>query len=90
MVSVIATNLKNRREYRDLCDLFDKADSSGDGRVSLPEFMAACDHYGVNITEEDVEGFASIAKYGEVILYPLIYSRSTNNVLVIFTGKIVI
>lgn len=29
MVSVIAANIKNRREYRDLCDLFDKADSSG-------------------------------------------------------------
>ena len=46
MVSVVAGSLRNRREYRVLCDLFDAADSSGDGRVSLAEFVAVCDHYG--------------------------------------------
>ena len=66
MVSVIASNIKNRREYRDLCDLFDRTDSSGDGRLSLAEFMAACNHCGVTITEEELAGFASIAKNGEV------------------------
>ena len=66
MVSVIASNIKNRREYRDLCDLFDRTDSSGDGRVTLAEFMAACNQCGVVITEEELSGFASIAKNGEV------------------------
>ena len=68
MVSVIASNIKNRREYRDLCDLFDRTDSSGDGRLSLAEFMAACNHCGVTITEEELAGFASIAKNGEVTM----------------------
>ena len=66
MVSVIASNIKNRREYRDLCELFDRTDSSGDGRVTLAEFMAACNQCGVIITEEELSGFASIAKNGEV------------------------
>ena len=66
MVSVIASNIKNRREYRDLCELFDRTDSSGDGRVSLTEFISACNHCGVIITEEEISGFASIAKNGEV------------------------
>ena len=66
MVSVIATNIKNRREYRALCELFDRTDSSGDGRVTLDEFMTACKQYGVIITEEELAGFASVAKNGEV------------------------
>ena len=67
MVSVIAANIKNRREYRTLCELFDKVDTSGDGRVDLEEFTKACKVYGIALSTEDVDGFKSIASSnGEV------------------------
>ena len=37
MVSVIASHMRNRREYKTLTELFDKADVSRDGAVSLEE-----------------------------------------------------
>lgn len=37
MVSVIASHMRNRREYKTLTELFDRADVSGDGAVSLEE-----------------------------------------------------
>ena len=37
MVSVIASHMRNRREYKALTELFDKADVSRDGSVSLEE-----------------------------------------------------
>ena len=67
MVSVIAKNIRNRRQHRGgsqaehfgsesisvvllhnylssaLCELFDKADTSGDGTISLEEYMVICD-----------------------------------------------
>ena len=39
MVSVIAAHMRNRREYKTLTELFDKADVSGDGAVTMEEYM---------------------------------------------------
>ena len=66
MVSVIASNIKNRREYRTLCELFDKVDTSGDGRVDLEEFTKACKNHAVTLSKDDLDGFSSIASNGEV------------------------
>ena len=50
-----------------LCELFDKADTSGDGKVSLEEFVTMCDQYGVKLMEEEVEEFTTLSnKSGEV------------------------
>ena len=35
--------------------MFDKADVSGDGKVSLDEFMAMCDEFGVQLSEKGKE-----------------------------------
>ena len=43
-----------------LCDLFVKADTDGDGRVSYQEFMAICNDYGVQLSETGKEELASI------------------------------
>ena len=67
MVSVIASKIRNQREYRELCDLFEMADSSGDGRVDLKEFLTACKQYGVEVTEDEISDFSSICVHGEVI-----------------------
>ena len=66
MVSVIASKIRNRREYRELCDLFEMADSSGDGRVDLQEFLTVCKQYGIEVSQDEVSDFTSISVKGEV------------------------
>ena len=82
MVSVIAKNIRNRRQHKGLvkywtqscndvlaalCELFDKADTGGDGTISIAEYVAMCDEYGVELTEEHLEGVRAIANdSGEV------------------------
>ena len=44
-----------------LCELFDKADTGGDGTISIQEYIAMCDEYGVELTEEHLEGVRAIA-----------------------------
>ena len=34
-----------------LCELFDKADTGGDGTISIQEYIAMCDEYGIAINE---------------------------------------
>ena len=72
MVSVIAAHMRNRREYKTLTDLFDKADVSGDGAVTLEEFMDVAKHFGIKLTEEELNGFVNIAKKGKVRISHLI------------------
>ena len=38
-----------------LTELFEKADTTGDGKVSLEEFTAICTEYGVELSEEGKE-----------------------------------
>ena len=82
MVSVIAKNIRNRRQHRGqsvtnlalstpsyaaLCELFDKTDTGGDGTISLKEYMAMCDEYGIELTDEHINDVKSISNdHGEV------------------------
>ena len=45
MVSVIASHMKSRREYKTLTELFDRADVSGDGAVTLEEVYIVLDDF---------------------------------------------
>ena len=50
-----------------LCELFDKADTGGDGTISIPEYIAMCDEYGIDITDEHIDSVKAIAnENGEV------------------------
>ena len=50
-----------------LCELFDKADTGGDGTISIPEYIAMCDEYGIEINEEHINSVKAIAnENGEV------------------------
>ena len=50
-----------------LCELFDKADTGGDGTISIQEYIAMCDEYGIAINEEHIESVKAIAnENGEV------------------------
>ena len=55
-----------------LCELFDKADTGGDGTISLEEYMVMCDEYGIELNEEHLRDVRSIANdNGEVTDSPL-------------------
>ena len=50
-----------------LCELFDKTDTGGDGTISLKEYMAMCDEYGIELTDEHINDVKSISNdHGEV------------------------
>ena len=50
-----------------LCELFDKADTGGDGTISIPEYIAMCDEYGIAIDEDHINSIKAIAnENGEV------------------------
>jgi len=55
MVSVIAKNLNNRRRHKALCEIFDKADTSNDGTISLQEYISICNEYGYEVDDDDLE-----------------------------------
>ena len=44
-----------------MCELFDKADTGGDGTISIPEYMAMCEEYGIELTEEHIQTVKAIA-----------------------------
>ena len=51
-----------------LRDLYDTTDTSGDGRVSLEEFVTMCDMYGVELQQEEVQDFTALSdQHGEVL-----------------------
>ena len=53
-----------------LCELFDKADTGGDGTISIPEYIAMCEEYGVALTEEHINTVKAIAnENGEVYCF---------------------
>ena len=55
-----------------LCELFDKTDTSGDGTISLKEYMAMCDEYGIELTDEHIQDVKSISNdNGEVLKHSI-------------------
>merc|ERR1719334_2779767 len=67
MVSVIAKKLANKRQHQALCEVFDKADITRDGTISIAEYMALCEEYGVELSDKDIEAVKEIAdEDGEV------------------------
>ena len=42
------------RLFAALCAVFDQADITRDGTISIAEYMALCEEYGVGLDEEDV------------------------------------
>ena len=60
--------VKNYLIFVALSELFDKADSSRDGKISMKEYVDMCETYGVALTEEDIKEVLEIAdEFGEVI-----------------------
>ena len=52
-----------------LCEVFDKADITKDGTISIAEYMALCEEYGVELSEADIEAVKEITdEDGEVIV----------------------
>ena len=50
-----------------LCELFDKADTGGDGTISIEEYIAMCDEYGIAINDEHIQSVKAISnENGEV------------------------
>ena len=50
-----------------MCELFDKTDTGGDGTISIKEYIAMCDEYGIELTEEHLGVVRSISnENGEV------------------------
>ena len=44
-----------------LCEVFDRADITRDGTISIAEYMALCDEYGVLLDEADIKEIGNIA-----------------------------
>ena len=50
-----------------MCEVFDKADITRDGTISIAEYMALCDEYGVYLNDDDIDAVKNIAEEdGEV------------------------
>lgn len=82
MVSVIAKNLKDRRQHKALCDLFDKADVTKDGTISIQEYLAICEEYGVVVTPENIKDVEAIAdENGEVHRNDFIFHLKNSNMI---------
>ena len=41
--------------------MFDKADITRDGTISIAEYMALCDEYGVYLNDDDIDAVKNIA-----------------------------
>ena len=76
MVSIIAKKIAIKRQYNGwdrkfdingyfisvaLCEVFDRADITRDGTISIAEYMALCEEYGVILDEGDVKAINDIA-----------------------------
>ena len=44
-----------------LCEVFDRADITRDGTISIAEYMALCEEYGVLLDEGDIGEISKIA-----------------------------
>ena len=44
-----------------LCAVFDQADITRDGTISIAEYMALCEEYGVALDDEDIQEIKDLA-----------------------------
>ena len=57
----------SNKHFAALSELFDRADVTKDGSISIAEYIAICDEHGIDIDETDRELFLSYAdETGEV------------------------
>merc|ERR1712062_754227 len=61
MVSIIAKKIAIKRQYNALCEVFDRADITRGGTISIAEYMALCEEYGVLLDEADIKEIGDIA-----------------------------
>ena len=62
-----------------MCDVFDKADVTRDGTISIAEYMALCEEFGVRLNENDIEAVKNITdEEGEVDLERKICMKKKN------------
>jgi len=54
---VVAKKLHKARQEKALSELFQKADVTRDGSITVHEFLALCDEHGAKLSEEDLEEF---------------------------------
>ena len=51
-----------------LCEVFDRADITRDGTISIAEYTALCEEYGVLLDDDDIESIQELADSdGEVL-----------------------
>ena len=54
--------------------MFDKTDTGGDGTISIPEYIAMCDEYGIEINDEHINSVKAIANENGEVNSKLIHS----------------
>ena len=53
--------LFHQRLFAALCAVFDQADITRDGTISIAEYMALCEEYGVALDDEDIQEIKDLA-----------------------------
>ena len=51
----------NSEIFLALCEVFDRADITRDGTISIAEYMALCEEYGVCLDGDDVKQIQELA-----------------------------
>jgi len=58
---MVAKTLKDKRQYDALVDIFQEADTSNDGKISVEEYMAILDLYRIEISDDEILEVAQMA-----------------------------
>ena len=64
-----------------MTEIFDKADTSNTGKLTIPEYLELCRNYNIEVTEDDLETITSMAETngGELSKNDfIIFVRQTN------------
>ena len=72
--------------YTALSELFDKADSSRDGKISIKEYVDMCETYGVEITDDDIKEVLEIADEDGEVTYSFYYLLNPLNTSIPMLG----
>lgn len=73
---------KIQMENKALCDVFDKADVTRDGTISIAEYVTLCQEYGIELTDDDLQTVEGLADAdGEVHKADFILHIKQSNML---------